>query len=73
MRENVALVTDIARDPMPVDDAVAQVGLAERAIVKRPEVLLCDEPSVDATARKQALGEIDADVQNGHERPPPSE
>ncbi len=31
VRENVALVTDIARDPMPVDDAVAQVGLAERA------------------------------------------
>ena len=65
VRENVALVTDIARDPMPVDDAVAQVGLAERAdhfpaqlsggeqqrvaiaraIVKRPEVLLCDEPT----------------------------
>ena len=31
VRENVALVTDIAHDPMPVDDAVAQVGLAERA------------------------------------------
>jgi putative ABC transport system ATP-binding protein len=31
VRENVALVTDIARDPMLVDDAVAQVGLAERA------------------------------------------
>jgi putative ABC transport system ATP-binding protein len=65
VRENVALVTDIARDPMPVDEAVAQVGLAERAdhfpaqlsggeqqrvaiaraIVKRPEVLLCDEPT----------------------------
>ena len=65
LRENVALVTDIARNPMPVDEAVAQVGLAERAdhfpaelsggeqqrvaiaraIVKRPEVLLCDEPT----------------------------
>jgi ABC-type lipoprotein export system ATPase subunit len=31
VRENVALVTDIAHDPMPVDDTVAQVGLAERA------------------------------------------
>ena len=31
VRENVALVTDIAADPMPVDDAVARVGLAERA------------------------------------------
>jgi len=65
VRENVALVTDIARDPMPVDEAVALVGLAPRrdhfpsqlsggeqqrvaiarAIVKRPEVLLCDEPT----------------------------
>jgi putative ABC transport system ATP-binding protein len=63
--ENVALVTDIAADPMPVDQAIAMVGLAERAdhfpaqlsggeqqrvaiaraIVKRPDVLLCDEPT----------------------------
>ncbi len=65
VRENVALVTDIASAPMPVDEAVARVGLAERgnhfpaqlsggeqqrvaiarAIVKRPDVLLCDEPT----------------------------
>jgi putative ABC transport system ATP-binding protein len=63
--ENVALVTDIAEAPMPVEDAVAMVGLAARrnhfpaqlsggeqqrvaiarAIVKRPSVLLCDEPT----------------------------
>ena len=63
--ENVALVTDIARDPMPVDEAVALVGLAPRrnhfpsqlsggeqqrvaiarAIAKRPQLLLCDEPT----------------------------
>jgi putative ABC transport system ATP-binding protein len=65
VRENVALVTDIAQDPMPVDEAIDRVGLTPRrdhfpaqlsggeqqrvaiarAIVKRPEVLLCDEPT----------------------------
>src|SRR6476620_1326518 len=28
VRENVALVTDIAQDPMPIDEAIALVGLA---------------------------------------------
>ncbi len=65
VRENVALVTDIASDPMPVDDALALVALTPRrdhfpsqlsggeqqrvaiarAIVKRPDLLLCDEPT----------------------------
>ena len=63
--ENVALVTDIARDPMPVDEALALVALMPRrdhfpsqlsggeqqrvaiarAIAKRPQLLLCDEPT----------------------------
>lgn len=64
-RENVAIVTDIARDPMTPEEALSLVGLRERldhfpaqlsggeqqrvaiarAIAKRPEVLLCDEPT----------------------------
>ncbi|MCB1888794.1 MAG: ABC transporter ATP-binding protein [Rhodocyclaceae bacterium] len=64
-RENVALVTEIARDPMTPEAALAMVGLGERmdhfptqlsggeqqrvaiarAVSKRPQVLLCDEPT----------------------------
>ncbi|HLS85201.1 MAG TPA: ABC transporter ATP-binding protein [Burkholderiales bacterium] len=64
-RENVALVTDISRDPMPAAEALTWVGLGNRldhfpsqlsggeqqrvaiarAIAKRPQVLLCDEPT----------------------------
>ena len=64
-KENVALVTEIARDPLPPSEALGLVGLANRmnhfpaqmsggeqqrvaiarAIAKRPDVLLCDEPT----------------------------
>jgi putative ABC transport system ATP-binding protein len=65
VRENLALVTDIAEHPMSIDEAIDLVGLTPRrdhfpaqlsggeqqrvaiarAIVKRPDVLLCDEPT----------------------------
>ena len=85
--ENVALVTEIARDPMSPSEALEMVGLTgrqrhfpaelsggeqqrvaiARAIAKRPDVLLCEEPTGaldSATGVKvlEALQRINADL-----------
>ncbi len=87
VRENLALVTDIAKNPMPVDEAIDLVGLTPRrdhfpaqlsggeqqrvaiarAIVKRPDVLLCDEPTgaLDYVTGKlvlEVIAKINADL-----------
>ena len=80
-RENVALVTEIAGDPMAPEDALALVGLKHRldhfpsqmsggeqqrvaiarAIAKRPDVLLCDEPTgaLDISTGIAVLGALE--------------
>ena len=80
-RENVALVTEIAGDPIAPEDALALVGLKQRldhfpsqmsggeqqrvaiarAIAKRPDVLLCDEPTgaLDISTGIAVLGALE--------------
>jgi putative ABC transport system ATP-binding protein len=79
VRENVALVTEIAPSPMRPEEALELVGLTPRldhfpaqlsggeqqrvaiarAIAKRPDVLLCDEPT---GALDYATGKLVLDV-----------
>lgn len=80
-RENVALVTEIAQNPMTPEEALTLVGLDQRmdhfpsqmsggeqqrvaiarAVAKRPQVLLCDEPTgaLDAQTGVLVLEVID--------------
>jgi putative ABC transport system ATP-binding protein len=79
-RDNVALVTDLADDPLTPEQALELVGLSHRlehypaqlsggeqqrvaiarAIAKRPDVLLCDEPTgaLDVETGKLVLAAI---------------
>lgn len=86
-RENVALVTEIATNPMRPEEALERVGLGARldhfpselsggeqqrvaiarAIAKRPELLLCDEPtgaldSATGITVLEALVEVNRDL-----------
>jgi putative ABC transport system ATP-binding protein len=86
-RENVALVTEIAADPMRPEEALERVGLGHRlhhfpaelsggeqqrvaiarAIAKRPELLLCDEPtgaldSATGVTVLEALTQVNSDL-----------
>mgnify|MGYP003675069095 CR=1 FL=1 len=80
-RENVALITEIASNPMSAEEALELVGLGERfdhfpsqlsggeqqrvaiarAVAKRPDILLCDEPTgaLDAETGRIVLGVLD--------------
>jgi putative ABC transport system ATP-binding protein len=86
-RENVALVTEIAEDPLAPEEALRLVELTDRmdhfpsqmsggqqqrvaiarAIAKRPELLLCDEPTgaLDITTGKvvlEAIARVNAEL-----------
>ena len=80
-RENVALVTEISRDPFAPEDVLELVGLGDRldhfpaqlsggeqqrvaiarAVAKRPDVMLCDEPTgaLDVETGRLVLEAID--------------
>jgi putative ABC transport system ATP-binding protein len=80
-RENVAIVSDLAKQPLTPEKALELVGLSHRldhfpaqmsggeqqrvaiarAIAKRPDILLCDEPTgaLDVETGKIVLGVIE--------------
>ncbi|MBQ4296652.1 MAG: ATP-binding cassette domain-containing protein [Clostridia bacterium] len=86
--DNVRFIAEICRDPMPPEEAIAKVGLGEkanrfpsqmsggqqqrvaiaRAIVKRPKLILADEPTaaLDYETSIEVLSVIEEIVKNEH-------
>ena len=85
--QNLALIAELVNDPLPIEDALASVGMAEkaksypsrlsggqqqriciaRALVKRPKLILADEPTaaLDYTTSIEVLTALEQVVEGG--------
>lgn len=85
--QNLALIAELVRDPLPIEEALAKVGMAEkaksypsrlsggqqqriciaRALVKRPRLILADEPTaaLDYTTSIEVLTALEEVVASG--------
>ena len=85
--QNLALIAELVDDPLPIDEALAKVGMAEkaksypsrlsggqqqriciaRALVKRPKLILADEPTaaLDYTTSIEVLTAMEEVVASG--------
>ena len=85
--QNLALIAELAEDPLPIEDALESVGMAEkarsypsrlsggqqqriciaRALVKRPKLILADEPTaaLDFTTSIEVLTALEKVVAGG--------
>ena len=85
--QNLALIAELVDDPLPIEDALESVGMAEkarsypsrlsggqqqriciaRALVKRPKLILADEPTaaLDYTTSIEVLTALEKVVAGG--------